>query len=179
MSTNDSSLDPTAAVATICDLAARPVTLDGKVITLLDISKVKSAELLDRLEVLLRERARPKAILRRRKPTFASPARTRSWSKSSERATPSSRRWPTEDHARRAVCTTACTSRPTAYRPRSSFLLRSCRRRDFRPRPSARRPIRWSLCRTPCNRSRRKGCNAWPTRSSRKWCVGSLRRAVL
>ncbi len=73
MSTNDSSLDPTAAVATICDLAARPVTLDGKVITLLDISKVKSAELLDRLEVL-RERARPKAILRRRKPTFASPA---------------------------------------------------------------------------------------------------------
>jgi hypothetical protein len=74
MSTNDPSLDPTAAVATICDLAARPVTLDGKVITLLDISKVKSAELLDRLEVLLRERARPKAILRRRKPTFASPA---------------------------------------------------------------------------------------------------------
>ena len=74
MSTNDSSLDPTAAVATICDLAARPVTLDGKVITLLDISKVKSAELLDRLEVLLCERARPKAILRRRKPTFASPA---------------------------------------------------------------------------------------------------------
>jgi hypothetical protein len=41
---NDPSLDPTAAVATTCDLAARPVTLDGKVITLLDISKVKSAE---------------------------------------------------------------------------------------------------------------------------------------
>jgi hypothetical protein len=54
--------------------APRPSTLDGKVITLLDISKAKGDHLLDRLEELLRERARPKAIVRKKKPTFARPA---------------------------------------------------------------------------------------------------------
>ena len=67
-------LDPTDSVAVPRKTAARLATLDGKVITLLDISKAKGDHLLDRLEELLRERAKPKAILRRKKPTFARPA---------------------------------------------------------------------------------------------------------
>ena len=67
-------LDPTDSVAVPRKRAPRPSSLDGKVITLLDISKAKGDHLLDRLEELLRERARPKAILRRKKPTFARPA---------------------------------------------------------------------------------------------------------
>ena len=67
-------LDPTDSVAVPRKTAPRPSTLDGKVITLLDISKAKGDHLLDRLEELLRQRAAPKAILRRKKPTFARPA---------------------------------------------------------------------------------------------------------
>ena len=67
-------LDPTDSVAVPRKTAPRPATLDGKVITLLDISKAKGDHLLDRLEELLRERARPKAIVRKKKPTFARPA---------------------------------------------------------------------------------------------------------
>jgi hypothetical protein len=54
--------------------ATRPATLDGKVITLLDISKAKGDHLLDRIEELLRERTKAKAIVRKKKPTFARPA---------------------------------------------------------------------------------------------------------
>jgi len=67
-------LDPTDSVAVPRKTAPRPSTLDGKVITLLDISKAKGDHLLDRVEELLRERARPKAIVRKKKPTFARPA---------------------------------------------------------------------------------------------------------
>jgi hypothetical protein len=67
-------LDPTDSVAVPRKTAPRPSTLDGKVVTLLDISKAKGDHLLDRVEELLRERARPKAILRKKKPTFARPA---------------------------------------------------------------------------------------------------------
>ena len=67
-------LDPTASVAVPRKTAARPASLEGKTITLLDISKAKGDHLLDRIEELLRERARPKAIVRRKKPTFARPA---------------------------------------------------------------------------------------------------------
>jgi hypothetical protein len=67
-------LDPTASVAVPRTTAPRPSSLDGKVITLLDISKAKGDHLLDRLEELLRERARPRDVVRRRKPTFARPA---------------------------------------------------------------------------------------------------------
>ena len=67
-------LDPTDSVAVPRKTAPRPSSLDGKVITLLDISKAKGDHLLDRLEELLRERAKPKAIVRRKKPTFARPA---------------------------------------------------------------------------------------------------------
>ena len=67
-------LDPTDSVAVPRKTAPRTATLDGKVITLLDISKAKGDHLLDRLEELLRERARPKAIVRKKKPTFARPA---------------------------------------------------------------------------------------------------------
>src|SRR5205807_214189 len=67
-------LDPTDSVAVPRKTAARPASLDGKVVTLLDISKAKGDHLLDRLEALLRERARPKAIVRKKKPTFARPA---------------------------------------------------------------------------------------------------------
>ena len=70
----DEFLDPTDSVAVPRKTAPRPATLDGKVITLLDISKAKGDHLLDRIEELLRERARPKAIVRKRKPTFARPA---------------------------------------------------------------------------------------------------------
>lgn len=71
---NDAYLDPTGVLTVPRKTAARPTSLDGKVITLLDISKGNSNHLLDRFEELLRERARPKAILRKRKPTFARPA---------------------------------------------------------------------------------------------------------
>lgn len=67
-------LDPTDSVAVPRRTAPRPPTLEGKVVTLLDISKAKGDHWLDRLEALLRERARPRAIVRRRKPTFARPA---------------------------------------------------------------------------------------------------------
>jgi predicted transcriptional regulator len=67
-------LDPTDSVAVPRRTAPRPSTLEGKVVTLLDISKAKGDHLLDRLEELLRERARPRAIVRTRKPTFARPA---------------------------------------------------------------------------------------------------------
>jgi hypothetical protein len=67
-------MDPTDSVAVPRKTAPRPSTLDGRVITLLDIAKAKGDYLLDRIEELLRERATPKAILRRKKPTFARPA---------------------------------------------------------------------------------------------------------
>jgi 3-hydroxyacyl-CoA dehydrogenase len=70
----DEFLDPTDSVAVPRKTATRPATLDGKVITLLDISKAKGDHLLDRIEELLRERAKPKAIVRKKKPTFARPA---------------------------------------------------------------------------------------------------------
>jgi hypothetical protein len=74
MAEDDRYLDPTDSVAVPRKFAPRPASLDGKVITLLDISKAKGDHLLDRLEELLHERAKPKAILRKRKPTFARPA---------------------------------------------------------------------------------------------------------
>jgi hypothetical protein len=67
-------LDPTDSVAVPRKRATRPASLDGKIITLLDISKAKGDHLLDRIEELLRERAHPKAIVRKKKPTFARPA---------------------------------------------------------------------------------------------------------
>ena len=72
--TTDEFLDPTDSVAVPRKTAARLATLDGKVITLLDISKAKGNHLLDRVEELLRERAAPKSIVRKKKPTFARPA---------------------------------------------------------------------------------------------------------
>ena len=71
---SDDYLDPTDSVAVPRKTAVRPASLDGKVVTLLDISKAKGDHLLDRLEVLLRERAGPKAVVRKKKPTFARPA---------------------------------------------------------------------------------------------------------
>ena len=67
-------LDPTDSVAVPRKTARRLESLDGKTVTLLDISKAKGDHLLDRVEELLRERAHPKAIVRRKKPTFARPA---------------------------------------------------------------------------------------------------------
>src|SRR3972149_1464216 len=72
--TTEESLAPTVSVAVPRKTARRLATLDGKVITLLDISKAKGDHLLDRVEELLLERAKPKAIVRRKKPTFAPPA---------------------------------------------------------------------------------------------------------
>jgi len=67
-------LDPTDSVAVPRQTATRPASLDGKVVTLLDISKAQGNHLLDRIEELLRERTTPKAIIRKKKPTFARPA---------------------------------------------------------------------------------------------------------
>jgi hypothetical protein len=67
-------LDPTDSVAVPRTTAPRPASLDGKVVTLLDISKAKSDHLLDRLEELLRERTGARAVVRKKKPTFARPA---------------------------------------------------------------------------------------------------------
>ena len=72
--TSDDYLDPTDSVATARRVAPRPASLDGKVVTLLDISKSKGDHLLDRIEELLRERTHPKSIRRMKKPTFARPA---------------------------------------------------------------------------------------------------------
>ena len=69
--TTEEFLDPTDSVAVPRRTAPRPATLDGKVVTLLDISKAKGDHLLDRIEELLRERTSPRAIVRRKKPTFA------------------------------------------------------------------------------------------------------------
>ena len=67
--------DPTAASASShAKLATRVSTLQDKVIGLLDISKAKGNVFLDRLEARLHEQCRPRAILRRTKPTFARPA---------------------------------------------------------------------------------------------------------
>jgi len=71
---DDEFLDPTDSVAVPRKTARRLESLEGKTITLLDISKAKGNHLLDRVEELLRERARPKAVVRRKKPTFARPA---------------------------------------------------------------------------------------------------------
>jgi hypothetical protein len=67
-------LDPTDSVAVPRRRAPRPSSLDGQVVALLDISKPKGSFFLDRIEELLRAEARPKAILRLAKPTFAKPA---------------------------------------------------------------------------------------------------------
>jgi len=67
-------LDPTDSVAVPRRTAPRPASLDGKVVTLLDISKAKGDHLLDRVEELLRERTGVASVVRRRKPTFARPA---------------------------------------------------------------------------------------------------------
>lgn len=71
---DETFLDPTDSVAVPRRTAPRPSSLDGKIVTLLDISKAKGDHLLDRIEALLRERAAPKAVVRRKKPTFARPA---------------------------------------------------------------------------------------------------------
>jgi hypothetical protein len=70
----DEFLDPTDSVAVPRKSAKRLDTLDGKTITLLDISKAKGDHLLDRIEEMLRERTQVKAVIRKRKPTFARPA---------------------------------------------------------------------------------------------------------
>ena len=67
-------LDPTDSVAIPRKTAPRPRSLDGKVVTLLDISKAKGEHLLDRLEELLKERTGVRAVVRKKKPTFARPA---------------------------------------------------------------------------------------------------------
>jgi hypothetical protein len=53
-------------------LAPRPSTLDGKTVALLDISKNRGAEFLDRVQAHLQERGA--RTLRYRKPTFSRPA---------------------------------------------------------------------------------------------------------
>jgi len=71
---SDDFMDPTDSVAVPRTRAPRPASLDGKVVTLLDISKAKGDDLLDRVEELLRERTGVTTIVRKKKPTFARPA---------------------------------------------------------------------------------------------------------
>ena len=66
-------LDPTSErTPTSRPLAARPVTLEGRVVGLLDISKARGDVFLDRLDELLQ--ARGLRTERYRKPTFTKPA---------------------------------------------------------------------------------------------------------
>lgn len=74
MEDQDSYMDPTDSQVEVRRSALRPAALEGRVITLLDISKVKGDHFLDRLEEILRERVEGASIIRRRKPTFARPA---------------------------------------------------------------------------------------------------------
>ena len=54
--------------------APRLDSLEGKTLALLDISKPRGKEFLDRLEQLLRERYRVSRIVRETKPTYTKPA---------------------------------------------------------------------------------------------------------
>jgi hypothetical protein len=66
-------VDPTSERASAHrERIARPVSLDGLTIGLLDISKARGDVFLDRLDVRLRERGL--RVERFRKPTFAKPA---------------------------------------------------------------------------------------------------------
>ncbi len=67
-------LDPTDSAVVPRQRAPRLPSLEGRVIALLDISKPKGDFFLDRIEERLRAEARPKAVLRVAKPTFAKPA---------------------------------------------------------------------------------------------------------
>jgi len=66
-------LDPTAELAPVARaLSARPPSLDGKRVGILDISKARGNVFLDRLDELLQ--ARGVTVRRYRKPTFTRPA---------------------------------------------------------------------------------------------------------
>lgn len=66
-------LDPTSErTAAVRERVARPATLAGLTVGLLDISKARGDLFLDRLEERLRERGA--SVKRYRKPTFAKPA---------------------------------------------------------------------------------------------------------
>ena len=68
-------LDPTAGPATAQGaLAPRLDSLSAKVGVLLDISKPRGADFLDRVEEVLRQKYLVKEIIRARKPTFTKPA---------------------------------------------------------------------------------------------------------
>ena len=68
-------VDPTSERdATTRPRAARPASLVGKTVGLLDISKPRGKEFLDRLEQLLTDRGM--SVLRFAKPTFTKPAPT-------------------------------------------------------------------------------------------------------
>ncbi len=66
--------DPTVAPSQEAGLAPRLGDLNDKVIGMLDISKAKGNYFLDRLAERIFEQFRPKAIMRRMKPTYARPA---------------------------------------------------------------------------------------------------------
>ena len=73
MSSDRVLIDPTSErEATTRPRAARPPSLDGKTVGLLDISKPRGKEFLDRLEELLTDRG--VNVLRFSKPTFTKPA---------------------------------------------------------------------------------------------------------
>jgi hypothetical protein len=66
-------LDPTGERAPVTrERVARPQSLDGKRVALLDISKARGDVFLDRVEELLRSDGAE--VLRFRKPTFTKPA---------------------------------------------------------------------------------------------------------
>ena len=75
MTSSRTILDPTAE-RTVAERArlARPASLEGLTVGLLDISKPRGNVLIDRLEELLSERYPALTIKRYRKPTYTKPA---------------------------------------------------------------------------------------------------------
>ena len=84
---------------------ARPPSLEGRTVALLDISKARGDVFLDRLDELLTERGL--RVVRFASPRSPSRRRSTCATRSRRSATWSSRRWPIEAAARRAVCTTS------------------------------------------------------------------------
>ena len=143
---------------------ARPATLAGLTVGLLDISKPRGDVFLDRLEQHLVEIGA--SVKRFRKPTFTKPAPSISATRSQASVRWSSRHSPIEAVVRRAVCTTSSISNGAVSRACSSPPVSSSRQRNrSRPR-SAFLPLPGSSPRTRSKTAPMTRCAPTPTMRS-------------